>query len=266
MTATTSTSVERAFELLETVAGAGRDGITLVELAATVPTAMSTTHRYVTTLLNLGVLKRDPAGRLRLGVRLIALAGSLLGEDALRSTAEPLLEALVEMVGETAHLGVPLGPHMVYVAKVESPHSVRLVSRIGARAPMHCTAMGKAVLAHLDGERRSAILAPPLEVRTPRTLTGDALLAELDRVRRQGFAVDDEENETGVRCLAAPVLTSAGEPVGAVSVSGPADRLSRERATETAPEVVGLAAEIARRLGHRPPRWLAAHKEVAHPW
>jgi IclR family acetate operon transcriptional repressor len=248
----TSTSVERAFELLDHIAAAGPSGLTLAELAAEVPTAKSTTHRYVTTLLELGVVRRDGAGRLTLGLRLVELAGALLDGDHLRSAAEPVLHELVARTGETVHLGVPSDGHVVYIAKVESPQSVRLVSRIGARIPMHCSAMGKALLAQLDEAALSVALERPRELRTMHTLTSaDALLAELEKVRGAGVAIDDEENELGVRCIGTVVHGNATAPVGAISVSAPATRMTHERCAEVAPAVLAAAEEIARRLGRR---------------
>jgi DNA-binding IclR family transcriptional regulator len=243
----TSQSVERAFALLDRVAAAGSKGLTLAELAA--PVAKSTTHRYVATLLALGALHRDAAGHLRPGTRLVALAGAFLKDDDLRQVAAPLLEDLVALTGETAHLGVPVDSSMVYIEKVESPHSVRLVSQVGARVPMHCSAMGKALLAHLGEAEAAALLAGPLERRTPNTLVGEALREELRLVRERGYAIDDEENEIGVRCVAAPVLADGDEPVGAVSVSGPAARFDRAHCLEFAPRLIEITQEIARRLG-----------------
>jgi IclR family acetate operon transcriptional repressor len=248
-----STSVERAFELVEHVAAAGSAGITLAQLAAEVPTAKSTTHRYVATLLGLGVLRRDAAGRLFLGLKLIELAGAMLGGDNLRAVAEPVLHELVARTGETVHLGVPSDGHVVYIAKVESPHSIRLVSRIGARAPFHCSAMGKAILASMHEESLRAALERPREVRTPHTITArEALLAELEKIREQGYSLDAEENETGVRCVGAPVRATSGQAVAAISVSGPATRMTPEHCAEIAPSIVAGAHQIARALGNRP--------------
>jgi DNA-binding IclR family transcriptional regulator len=246
----TSTSVERAFELLERVAAAGSAGLTLAQLAADVPTAKSTTHRYVVTLLELGALRRDPTGRLHLGLKLVELAGALLDGDNLRSAAEPVLHDLMERTGETVHLGVPADGYVVYVAKVESAQSVRLVSRIGARVALHCSAMGKALMARLDEHALQAALERPRPVQTMHTITStDALLAELGKVRAAGVAIDDEENELGVRCIGTAIVGGRGESIGAISVSAPATRMPHERCAEIAPVVIAAADEIARRLG-----------------
>jgi IclR family acetate operon transcriptional repressor len=246
----TSSSVERAFDLLDRVAAAGTRGLTLGELASELPVAKSTTHRYVVTLLELGVLRRDRAERLRLGVKLVELAGALLDTDNLRNAAEPVLDDLVARTGETAHLGIPADDHVVYIAKVESPQSVRLVSHIGARVPLHCSAMGKALMARLDEKALRAALQRPREARTAHTITAEtALRREVEKVRAAGVAIDDEENELGVRCIGTAVLGIGSEPVGALSVSAPASRMSHERLAEVAPAVIAAAEEIARRLG-----------------
>jgi DNA-binding IclR family transcriptional regulator len=247
----TSTSVERAFDLLDRIAAAGAEGITLGQLAGEVRTAKSTTHRYVATLIELGAVRRDQLGRLHLGLKLIELAGALLGSDDLRSVADPILKELVRSTGETVHLGLPSEGDVVYIAKVESPQSVRLVSRIGARVPMYCSAMGKALMATLDDDALERLLASPREARTAHTIVGDAeLRAELARVRERGFAIDDEENEAGVRCVGVSIVDAHGDALGAISVSAPAGRMTLARARQTAPSVVAAGHEIARRLGH----------------
>jgi IclR family acetate operon transcriptional repressor len=250
----TSTSVKRAFELLDVIAAAGPEGISLDALAGAVPTAKSTTHRYVATLVELGAVRRDPLGRLHLGLKLIELAGALLGADDLGSVAEPILKELVGTTGETVHLGVPSEGDVVYIAKVESPQSVRLVSHIGARVPMYSSAMGKAVLALLDEDGLRPLLDRSFERRTKHTITDEAALRqELERVRERGFAIDNEENEVGVRCIGAAILDARGTPIGAISVSAPAARMTHARAQRTAPDVLRAVQEIARRLGHGAP-------------
>ncbi|MDH2429957.1 IclR family transcriptional regulator [Sphaerisporangium sp. TRM90804] len=253
-----SSSVDKAFELIEAVSETGRAGITLGELAGRAGVALSTAHRYVTSLLELGVLDRDAAGSYHLGVTLVALAGQYLEEDGLRAAARPFLAELVEISGETVHLGTPVGNQIVYIDKVESAKSVRLVSRIGSRVPLHCTAMGKAVLAMLDERRRAEALAGPLDRRTPRTLVGGALAAELDVIRERGFAIDDEENEEGVRCVGLPIMNASGQPVAAFSVSAPANRFSLEDCHTLAPSALAIATQISRRIGYAATRHAAA--------
>lgn len=249
----TSTSVERAFVLLDRFAAAEPDGLTLAQLAAELPTAKSTIHRYLMTLVEIGAIRRDAHDRFRLGLKLVELAGALLDSDDLHSAAEPVLHALVARIGETVHLGVPDDDHVVYIAKVESSQSVRLVSRIGARVWLHCSAMGKALLARLDERSLAAALDPPYPALTPHTITDPhRLRAQLATVRAAGFAIDDEENELGVRCVGAAIVDRRGVALGAISISAPAARMSHERCDEIAPSLVDAAGEVARRLGRSP--------------
>ncbi|KHL19299.1 DNA-binding IclR family transcriptional regulator [Mumia flava] len=245
-----SSSVAKAFELMQLIADAGADGVGLQPLAARAGVAVSTVHRYTASLLELGMIERNANGCFRLGVGLVTLAGRYLEDDLLRTVAHPFLVELAEVSGETAHLGVPIGNRLVYVDKVESAKSVRLVSRIGSQVPMHCTSMGKALMALMPPEQRDALLAGDLDRPTERTRVGADLLAELDRVRAQGFALDDEENEDGVRCIGLAVVNAAGDPVGAFSVSAPAGRFSVEDCHRLAPKAMAIAARITDRIGY----------------
>ncbi|MDR3070791.1 MAG: IclR family transcriptional regulator [Propionibacteriaceae bacterium] len=244
-----SSSVERAFELIGIVAAAGPQGIQLSGLAKRAHLAVSTCHRYATTLLDLAVLDRDAAGNFRLGIGLVALAGRYLEEDSLRATAHPHLVELSQISGETVHLGTLAGDHIVYIDKIESDKSVRLVSRIGAQAPLHCTSMGKAILAALPETDRERSIADDNEIRTPHTLVGDALREELNLIRTCGWAIDDQENEEGVRCIGAAIISTSGTPVGALSISAPANRFSRQDCELLAPQVTAAARDIGRRIG-----------------
>ncbi|MFJ2034253.1 IclR family transcriptional regulator [Streptosporangium sp. NPDC087985] len=245
-----SHSVVKAFELIKVIADVGPQGIGLQDLAARSGVVASTAHRYMASLLELGVVERDTVGAYRLGIGLVTLAGRYLEEDVLRKAVHPYLVKLAEISGETAHLGVRVGDRLVYVDKVESAKSVRLVSHIGSQAPMHCTSMGKALLSLAGDDERRNLADGPLERPTPKTLTGVDLLEELERVRSQGFALDDEENEEGVRCLGVPLVNAAGRAVGAFSVSAPANRFSVEDCHRLAPSAIRYAAEISSRIGY----------------
>jgi DNA-binding IclR family transcriptional regulator len=245
-----SASVAKAFQLINVIAHAGPDGIGLQGLAAGAGVVVSTAHRYVTSLIELSVVERDTAGTYRLGIGLVTLAGRYLEEDVLRGAAHPYLVKLVELSGETAHLAVPVGDRLVYVDKVESAKSVRLVSHIGSQAPMHCTSMGKALLSLASHDERMRVVDRSLERPTSKTLVGADLFAELDRVREQGFALDDEENEEGVRCFGVPLVNAAREAVGAFSISAPANRFSVEDCHRLAPTAIRYAAEISSRIGY----------------
>lgn len=216
-------SVDRAFALLELMATAGGDA-TLSELAARSGLPLPTAHRIVRTMVASGYARQLPSRRYALGPRLIGLgdaASRLLGE-----WARPQLAELVDDVGETANLAMLDGDEVVYVAQVPSRHSMRMFTEVGRRVPVHCTGVGKALLAQLPAVQVQALLVRAgMPAQTPHTITDPARLAnELDRIRQQGYAVDDGEQELGVRCVAV-ALTRAPAPT-ALSVSGPETRVS----------------------------------------
>jgi IclR family acetate operon transcriptional repressor len=210
----------------------------------------STAHRYLTTLEELGVVERDDRDCFRLGLRLIELAATFLSGQDLQNVSEPFLLQLAAQTQETVHLAVPFADEVVYIAKIDSPHAIRMASHIGARVPLYCTSLGKAILACCTPDRVEEIIGRGLPARTPRTVTSpETLRAELERVRAQGFAVDDQENEMGVRCIGAPIFDTTTRVIGAISVSGPASRISLERSLELGPLVRDAASGVSRRMG-----------------
>ncbi|NPV67682.1 MAG: IclR family transcriptional regulator [Anaerolineae bacterium] len=249
----TSTTVAKAFAILELLASDPGETFSLSQVAASLQVSKSTAHRYLTTLEDLDVVTRDENDNFGLGHKLIELAGALLSDYDLRKESLPFLTSLSAQTQETAHLAVPSANDVVYIAKVDSPHSLRLASRIGARSPMHCTALGKAVLAYLPPDQLAKSIQQGLPKRTRHTLTSpEALCAELERVRQQGYAIDDQENEIGVRCIGAPIFDYTGQVIGAISVSGPVSRITVEKSLEFALLVRQAAQAISRRMGYQP--------------
>ncbi|GAA3461772.1 IclR family transcriptional regulator [Saccharothrix longispora] len=234
-------SLQRAFDLLERLADAGGEA-SLSELAATSGLPLPTIHRLIRTLVALGYVRQNSNRRYALGPRLIRL-----GESASRqfgTWARPFLAQLVDQVEETANLAVLDGDEVVYVAQVPSRHSMRMFTEVGRRLLPHGTGVGKAMLARLPRDEVRALLARTgLPAYTPNTITDvDALLAELDRVAEQGYALDEGEQELGVRCVAVP-LPGAPAPA-ALSVSGPDSRLTKESVAGILPAILGTAAHL----------------------
>jgi DNA-binding IclR family transcriptional regulator len=246
-----SRTVAKAFTIIDLLALQSDRGITLSDLSVQLHMPKSTVHRYLATLQQLGLAERSDADRFRLGTRVIELAGLFLANSDLRTESQAALDALATQTDETIHLAVPSGTEVVYIAKVESKHALRMYSYIGARLPMYCTALGKAILAFGTPERRRDVLAQPLKARTPSTITSrQALERELETVRSQGFAIDDEENEPGIRCVGAPIADYNQTAIAALSVSGPGDRIDRKRCAELAPIVRDAAQRISKRMGY----------------
>lgn len=244
-------SVDRALDILELLASRpGTLGVT--EVAREAGLAPGTAHRLLVGLVRRGWVRQDPGRRYGVGPAALRLGGT--ASDKLAAVAAPALRAAVEVTGETANLASLDGDVMVYLAQAPSPHTLRIFAEVGRPVPLHSTAVGKVVLAGMEVGRAMDLLAGTDRVaRTPHTLTGtEDLRAELDQVRGQGFALDDEEQELGVRCVAVPVTTSTPWSTLALSVSGPTERLSRERAVSLAPDLRRIAEDLARReLGAR---------------
>lgn len=234
-------SLERAFGLLEHLADAG--GVTgLSDLAASSGLPLPTIHRLMRTLVTCGYVRQQPDRQYALGPRLIRL-----GEAAARplaTWARPQLARLVAETGETANMALLDGDEVVYVAQVPSKHAVRMFTEVGRRVLPHSTGVGKALLAHRpEGEVRALLARTGMPAATERTLTTpDAFLDALAAVRKAGYAVDDNEQEVGVRCVAVAVPDSPTP--AALSVSGPAGRVT-EAATAT---IAPLLKEVARDL------------------
>jgi DNA-binding IclR family transcriptional regulator len=222
-------SVGRSLDLLEAVAN---DNVGLVALAERTGLGASTAYRLLVTLLERGYVARNPStGRFRVGHKLVELAAvAARDSESLRSIARPHLEQLRNATDETANLVVRDGVSIVYVDQVESSRSVRMFTAIGSRVPLHSAAAGKAILAASPAAVFDERQAAGLERLTPHTLcTTEALAADLGVIRGRSFAIDSEEYELGVVCVAAVIRGPDGEPIGAVSVSGPAERM---RATD----------------------------------
>lgn len=211
----------------------------------------TTAHRLLATLEDHRMVQRDPeTERVRLGFKFLEFSRVLLEHSDLRRIASPYLHRLSEISGETAYLTMLEGDLVVYVDLVESPHAVRLQKQVGATAPLHCTAAGKALLAQLDPRRVRTILARTgLPARTNQTIRSlEALEQHLAEVRAKGYAVDLEEDQDGVCCVAAAIPGSDG-PRAALVIAGPAYRLTPELLEGLGVRTMEVAREVARQMG-----------------
>jgi IclR family transcriptional regulator, acetate operon repressor len=244
-------SVARAIRILELVAEhPGQLGVT--ELGRRLGVHKATASRLVATLAGGSLVERDRAtDKYRPGFGLVRLATTALADLDLVRQARPVLERLAEDTQETVNLAVLDGHEVVNIDQVAGSHAVVNVNWVGKRTPLHCTSNGKILLAHLPAPERDRILAEPLEMRTPRTIGDpDVLRTQLRQALRQGYAHTVEELEVGLNAVAGPVRGPGGEVVAAVSVAGPAYRVTAVRIPELARTVVGAATAISRRMGH----------------
>src|SRR5215831_12064554 len=238
--------LDRVLSIIDELAKARQDA-TLAELAEAVKLHKSTAHRLLSILERHRLVERDSQSRYRLGLRLFELGTIAMDHLNIRDRARPYLEWLSEQLNETVHLCTLDGGEVLYLDKIESPLRVRMACRIGHRNPVHCTSVGKVMLAYLPESEQDEILqARELRRLTPKTITKiDELKAEFKTIRDRGYSLDNEEIEEGLRCVGAAVLDHNGRPIGAMSVSAPSFRLTMEKVPVTAVSVMRAACDLS---------------------
>jgi DNA-binding IclR family transcriptional regulator len=245
-------AIDRAFSVLNLL-GESSKPMGLAQITDALHLHKSTVHRFLMVLERHRMVERTPEGSYRLGLKLYDLGNRAVGQFDLRDRVQPYLRRLVNEVGETAHLCIMEKALIVYLDKIEPTRSVRMTSRIGTSNPVFCTAVGKAMLAVLQPEEAQDILQRIRYVRLTRKtlMTEEDLLRDLEKTRRRGYAVDDEEAEEGVRCIGTPIFDNTGLPVGAISISGPTFRMTVQNVRHIAGLLVECAQAISADLGYR---------------
>jgi DNA-binding IclR family transcriptional regulator len=246
-------ALDRAFAVLDLLSSS-TTSLGLAEIAHGLGLHKSTAHRFLMVLEQHRMVERTQAGKFRLGLRLCDFGSRAIEQYDLRDRAQLHLKTLVAETEETAHLCILEKTRMVYIDKQEPERSIRMISRVGASSPLHCTAVGKAILATMPRTRVEQLLPESgLEQFTRRTVTSrEALFRELDRTSRRGYAVDDEEREEGVRCAGVAILDGRGEAVAAVSISGPAFRVTMQKIPQIAGKLLNCVRGIRQDLGYIP--------------
>lgn len=245
-------SVLNALDILDYLASCGGEA-SVTEVAQFLDVHKSTASRLLATLNSRGyVMRNKQTKQYSLGMRLVELSRAKLDQLDLREFARPYLEELVAATGETAHLAILDHSQVIYIDKVDTPQTLMMRSKIGYRIAAHCTALGKAIMAELPDETVDSILGSMDLVRFTANTVADPehLKLHLASVRERGYAVDDEEHEEGIRCVAAAVKDYAGRVVAAISVSGPTMRVSRKRVDEIGRIVRDAASRLSASLGH----------------
>ncbi|WP_316978896.1 IclR family transcriptional regulator [Shumkonia mesophila] len=233
-------TLQKAFTIVETVVARQPTGMTFAEVVAATKTPKASAHRILKELVAMGVLTFSPnTARYRGSLKLAGLGCQVTANLDLRILGHPHLEALHEATHHTATLGIRDGDAGVYVDKIETQdYGIKLFSEVGKRFPLHCTAMGKSLLAFARKEDRERFLTLPLEAITSKTIVDPVKLREeLATVRKEGFALDREEITRGVICVAAPIFGSPDDVVGAVSIAFPS-YICSDRSIETEIEAV----------------------------
>lgn len=237
---------DRLFLVLETLADAGP--LPLTDLSHRLDLNKSTVHRLLTSLMYLGYVKQDTeTGKYYLSFKILSLSNRLLEKMDILDTVRPILRQISGETGETVHFVQLDGNEAVYICKEESTlNSVRMVSKVGSRIPLYCSGVGKAMMADLSDEKVSQIWeTSEIKKYTSHTITSyDALLECLEQVRRQGYALDDEENELGVRCIAVSLPDYSGVCRYAMSITAPVTRMSDSRILELAEVLLKVKADF----------------------
>ena len=231
-------SAERIFQVLEMLAEHGEMG--LMEISTELGLHKSTVHRLLMSLIYMGYAKQDETTqKYMLSYKIVSMAGKILERTDILQIAKPYMERLSDISGEAVHLVQREGNNILYIYKIEAKvGTIRMVSHVGMVHPMYCSGVGKAII---------------IEKKTDKTITDiDEMMQVLEEVRKNGYALDDEENEEGVRCIAACLHGYSKEVKYAFSISGPVSRMTRERVEELAVDVKKVQEELSRELGYYP--------------
>jgi DNA-binding IclR family transcriptional regulator len=243
-------SVTTAVHLLKTFTLEDQE-LGISELAKRLNVAKSTVHRLASALLDEGLLQQNPEnGRYRLGVGLFSLGSLVRSRFDVANASKKVLNELREKTQENVRLAVLEGDKAVYLHDFESPQTLRLKSGTGRQRPAFCVAEGLCLMADLKPAALDAMLEQEREALTEKTVTdADALRERIRKVKRQGFAIEDEECEIGTRCLAAPIYQSDGRILAAVGVAGPRLRMKKSQFSKLAPTVIEAAEAISNTMG-----------------
>ncbi len=248
-------SLTRALTLLERLAEAPK-GLQLTDLSYQLGMPAATVHRLLSTFEELNFVEQDTEqGLWYIGLKAFTVGNAFLNRRDLVAIARPHMDALVEQCGETVNLGVIDDGEVVFISQVESREVMRMIVKLGSRSPIHASGVGKAMLANMSEQRIAKILERRGLARfTDKTIDNPKLLQqELERIRQQGYALDDEEHAVGLRCVAAAIFDENGQALAAISLSGPKARMVDARLGELGYAIRQTADEITQALGgHRP--------------
>lgn len=246
-----SQSVYKTFEIIELLSHQ-QEAAGLRDLAREMEMAPSTAYRFITSLKDLGYIKQDPkTSKYRLSLKFAWLGSKVLESVQVTDLAKPYMEELTRNTNETTHLAVLEGLEFVYVVKIDGNQAINMSSRVGNRGTLYSTSAGKVLLAYLAEHERLAIIQQlNLSPRTKNTIIiRDALIRQLEKVRIKGYAIDDEENEIGIRCIGAPIFDHRGVTIAALSLSGWKVTMTTKRMATLPQELMATSQKISKELG-----------------
>lgn len=245
-------SVERALSIIEEISKY-ENGLRITDISNELDLHISTTHRLLNTLIHMGYVHQDPeTNKYELTLKLFEIGNRKLTNMDILDVAKPYAEELMKDVNEVVHIVVRDGDEIVYIDKVEANNVISMSSNIGKRSPMYCTSVGKAILAEMSIHDANKILDRTEYIQyTEHTLVNkQEVLNEIIEVQKKGYAVDNEENERGVRCVGSVIFDRDGNAIGAISISGPAFRVKEENMDSLGETVKTYANLISREMGY----------------
>lgn len=246
-------SVERSLSILEALSDY-EDGLGITEISEKVGLHKSTVHRLLSTLIQKGYVEQsEETNRYKLTLKLFELGSKKVGKIDVVNVAKPYLRDLMKMTNEVVHLVIRDGNEIVYVDKVESESTIRMYSRIGKRSPIYCTAVGKAMLSYMTDEQVEQIWnQSDIKKFTEKTITNlEEFKEHLKVVREKGYAIDEQENEIGIRCVGAAILNYKGEVCSAISISGSIISFTEDKIDGFAKILIEYVGKISKELGYR---------------
>jgi IclR family transcriptional regulator, KDG regulon repressor len=244
--------IDRLLDIVELLT-LEKDGLGVTDIANRTSLHKSTVHRIVSALAERGYIEKVPERSVyKVGLKFVEISSVYLNSVELKTEATPYLRELTSKLGQPTHLAILDGTDAVYIEKVDVLNNIRLYSQIGRRIPVYCSALGKCLLSGLhEGEIDEIVQKSSFIKFTAKTLTREELLRQVRAVTTDGYAVDDEEHDEGIRCIAVPVRDYRGKVIASVSVAGPASVFLQKNDNETAKMVKETALVISKRMGYK---------------
>lgn len=243
-------SIMRAIDIIELLSEQNKPlGVT--KISEKLDMHKSTVHRIINTLKYRGYVIKNSLDKYQLGYKILGLSSDILDDIDVREKVRPYLKELVKLTNETVHLGVLDRNKMIYIDKEETTKTIRMHSKIGGRIPLHCTSLGKVFLAFKDKNLVKQIPNKDLIQYTSNTITEKAILKKnIDRVKKNGYAIDNEEHEEGISCIAGPIFNHNEEIIAAFSISGPTNRMTNKEIKKLIPVIKKYSKRISKSFGY----------------
>ena len=243
-------SLDRSLDIIEKLVVSDK-GLGVTELSDSLGLHKSTVHRLLATLVYRGYVEQDEYGRYKIGLKLFEIGGTVLNKMDLRKRTKPYLIRIQQETRETIHLGILDNKEIVYIDKEETTETIRMYSEVGRRIDAYCTSLGKVLLAYKKVDIHDLYKNQDLLGYTDNTITDkEELSKHLSEIRKQGYAIDDQEQEPGIRCIGGPIFNYNGDVIAAFSIAGPTTRMTKERVKKLSRKIIKYSKTISSSFGY----------------